>query len=288
MGDRREVDRVVTGPGFHWVGDGFNVMQVLPGRGDLGDRISPFLLMDYHAPFDYAPTEEPRGVGVHPHRGFETVTLAFEGAVQHHDSTGAGGIIRAGDAQWMTAASGILHKEYHEREWARTGGRMHMMQLWVNLPAASKMDPPGYQPLLASEMGRVPVDGGTVTVIAGEYRGIRGPAKTRTPINLWRGELEPGGAMDASFPSRHNVAVFVMEGEVVANDTEVPEHHLVLFANEGSEIQLHSPGGAHLLVLEGEPIDEPVVSYGPFVMNTRAQIVEAIEDFENGRFGQLT
>lgn len=287
MGDERKVFGVFGGGGFHWVGDGFHVTQVFPGAHDLGERISPFLLMDYHAPYDYPATDTPRGVGVHPHRGFETVTLAFEGALAHHDSTGAGGVIRAGDVQWMTAASGILHKEYHESEWAKTGGRMHMMQLWVNLPAAHKMDPPGYQPLSAADMGTVELEGGTVTVIAGEYRGVEGPARTFTPINLWRVELRPGGSIDMSFPATDNAAVFVMEGSVDVNGTTAGEHLLVLFENEGTDIHVAAPTGAQLLVLEGTPLGEPVLFHGPFVMNTRAELMQAYEDFELGRFGQL-
>jgi quercetin 2,3-dioxygenase len=287
MSELRKVEGVYGGQGFHWVGDGFHVTQVFPGAHDLGHRISPFLLMDYHAPYEYGPTDTPRGVGVHPHRGFETVTLAFEGAVAHHDSTGAGGVIRAGDVQWMTAAKGILHKEYHEAEWAKTGGRFHMMQLWVNLPAAHKMDDPGYQPLAAVDMGRVQLDDGVVTVIAGEYRGVKGPARTTTPINLWRVDLGEGASMDMSFPAAHNAAVFVMEGSVNANGTEAGEHRLVLFENEGSDIHLVAPQGAQLLVLEGEPIDEPVVAYGPFVMNTREEIAQAYADLRDGRFGHL-
>lgn len=287
MSDVRKVAGVYEPQGFHWVGDGFRVAQIFPGAHDLGPRISPFLLMDYHAPYEYSPTTTPRGVGVHPHRGFETVTLAFEGALAHHDSTGAGGVIRAGDVQWMTAARGILHKEYHEAEWARTGGRMHMMQLWVNLPAAYKMAPPQYQPIEAADMGTVEVDGGLVTVIAGEYRGVPGPAKTYTPINLWRVRLSPGGSMDASFPARDNAAVFVMEGSVDANGTIADAHQLVLFENDGSEIHLVAGEATQLLVLEGTPIEEPVFAHGPFVMNTRQEIVEAFEDFDAGRFGHL-
>jgi quercetin 2,3-dioxygenase len=285
----RPVAGVYSGNGFHWVGDGFHVTQVFPSAHDLGERISPFLLMDYHAPYRYAPTDTPRGVGVHPHRGFETVTLAFEGVLAHHDSTGAGGVISAGDVQWMTAASGILHKEYHEAEWARAGGRMHMMQLWVNLPAAHKMDPPGYQPLAAADMATVSLDGGivTVTVIAGSYRGVSGPARTFSPINLWRVRLDGGASMDMSFPATDNAAVFVLEGDIDANDTIADEHQLVLFENEGTDIRLTTTTGAHLLVLSGTPLGEPVVANGPFVMNTRSQIMDAYNDFSNGRFGHL-
>ena len=288
MGDRRNVEGVYGGRGFHWVGDGFHVTQVFPGAHDLGERISPFLLMDYHAPYDYPPTDRPRGVGVHPHRGFETVTLAFEGALAHDDSTGAGGVIRPGDAQWMTAASGILHKEYHETEWARAGGRMHMMQLWVNLPAKHKMDPPGYQGLTADQMGEVRLDGGgVVSVIAGEYRGVRGPARTHTPIDLWRVELEAGASMDMAFPAHHNASVFVMEGDLGAGDARAEQHQLMLFDHAGSDVEISTTDGAHLLVLAGEPLGEPVVARGPFVMNTPEEIADADADFRMGRFGHL-
>jgi redox-sensitive bicupin YhaK (pirin superfamily) len=284
---RRTVTGVYGGGGFHWVGDGFHVTQVFPGAHDLGALVSPFLLMDYHAPYDYEPTETPRGVGVHPHRGFETVTLAFDGALEHHDSSGGGGIIRAGDVQWMTAASGVLHKEFHETEWARAGGRMHMMQLWVNLPAAHKLDPPRYQALLADQMGRVERDGTTVTVVAGEFSGAVGPAKTVTPIQLWRVEMRPGARFSADIPHEHNAALFVMEGNVTANGVPVAEHHLATFDHDGTGIEVETTAAAHFLVLAGEPIDEPVVSYGPFVMNTRQEIIQAIEDFNSGRFGTL-
>lgn len=289
MSKKRTVTGVFRGNGFHWVGDGFHVTNLFPSAADLGSRISPFLLMDYHAPYEYRPTDRPRGVGAHPHRGFETVTLAFEGALAHHDSTGAGGIIRPGDVQWMTAAGGILHKEYHEQEWAAQGGRMHMMQLWVNLPAADKMEAPGYQPLVGADMGRVelPDGNGTVKVIAGEYRGIRGPARTFTPINLWELRLQPGGRADMAFPAFENTALFVLEGNVTANGTAAGGQRLILFENDGEDIGVESEVGAHVLLLNGEPIDEPVFSYGPFVMNNRDEIIRAVQDFEAGKFGHL-
>lgn len=287
MGNTRMVAGIVRGEGFHWVGDGFYVTQVIPGPYDLGEKISPFLLMDYHAPYEYEPTDTPRGVGVHPHRGFETVTLAFEGAVAHHDSTGAGGVIRPGDVQWMKAAGGILHKEYHEKEWAKKGGRFHMMQLWVNLPAKNKMDPPAYQPILAEDMGIVELDKGKVIIIAGEYQGVKGPATTHSNINLWRVELEEGGQMEMSFPARDNASIFVMEGSIAAHDVEVDEHSLLLFDNEGEDILVTTDTGAHFMVLEGTPLGEPVVSYGPFVMNTADEIRQANRDFVSGKFGYL-
>ncbi|MDE0802142.1 MAG: pirin family protein [Acidimicrobiales bacterium] len=289
MADRRKVAGVFEGDGFHWVGDGFHVTQLFPSPNDLTERLSPFLLMDYGAPHDYEPTTTPRGVGVHPHRGFETVTVAFEGALAHHDSSGGGGVIRAGDVQWMTAARGILHKEYHDAEWAETGGRMHMMQLWVNLPAANKMDDPKYQSLTADAMGVVDLagDNGRVRIIAGEYQGVRGPAETFTQVDLWDATLNPGGSMELSFPATDNAALFVMDGTVEANGAIARQNSLVLFENQGEDIAVAAEAGARFLVLAGTPIDEPVVSYGPFVMNTRAEIVEAIDAFNAGEFGSL-
>ena len=287
--ENRKVEGVYRGEGFHWVGDGFHVTQVVPGRARLSEKLNPFLLMDYHAPYDYSPTDTPRGVGVHPHRGFETVTVAFEGSLAHHDSSGGGGVINAGDVQWMTAASGILHKEYHEKEWAKKGGQMHMMQLWVNLPAAHKMDDPSYQPILASDMGKVNLadDAGEVTVISGEFQGVKGPAKTFTPITLWRAQLNKGAKVDFEVDSSQNLGVFVMEGQASVNGQTVGEHSLAVLDNNGSGVSIAVLEGADIIVLGGEPINEPVVSYGPFVMNSMEEIAQAFEDFESGKFGYL-
>ncbi len=285
----RPVHTVVRGTGFHWVGDGFRVTQLFPAGADLGHRISPFLLLDYHAPYDYEPTDRPRGVGVHPHRGFETVTLAFSGSVAHHDSTGAGGVIDPGDVQWMTAASGILHKEHHEAAWAKTGGRFHMAQLWVNLPAAAKMNPPRYQGLTAEAIGSVDLPGGAgvVRVIAGDYDGHRGPAQTATPIDLWELRLNGSAPVELSFPAEHNVALLVHEGTATVNGARALHGDLVVLERGAGSVTVDAAESAKVLVLSGQPIDEPVVSYGPFVMNTREQIIEAIQDFESGRFGHL-
>lgn len=289
MANERPVHQVVRGQEFHWVGDGFRVTNLFPSGADLGQRISPFLLMDYHAPYEYGPTDQPRGVGVHPHRGFETVTLAFDGSVAHHDSTGSGGVIDPGDVQWMTAASGILHKEYHDAEWASRGGTFHMMQLWVNLPAANKMDSPRYQSLTAEAIGAVdlPDGAGTVRVIAGRYGDHQGPAQTATPINLWDLALTGEAPVDLAFPSEENVAVMVLEGTALVNGTAASQGDLVVLDNQGSAVSVVSEGAARVLLLNGVPIDEPVVSYGPFVMNTRDEIVQAIRDFESGKFGYL-
>lgn len=285
----RSLEGVYSGDRFHWVGDGFYVTQVLPGPSRLETVADPFLLMDYHPPKDYAPTERPRGVGVHPHRGFETVTLAFEGSVAHHDSTGAGGVIHPGDVQWMTAAGGILHKEYHEAEWARTGGRFHMMQLWVNLPAANKMDDPAYQPLVAAEMGQVSLPGGgNVRLVAGELDGTKGPARTFTPIELWDVTLVPGERAELVTPDGHTTMVFVTQGQVRTAGATVGLHELGVLSRDG-DITVLTAGdeGARLILLGGQPIGEDLVFYGPFVMNTEDEIAQAIEDLNTGKFGHL-
>jgi quercetin 2,3-dioxygenase len=290
MTTERKIAGIYHGALIHWVGDGFRVSNYFPSGNNFGSRVSPFILMDYAPPHRYAPSDnQQRGVGPHPHRGFETVTLAFEGSVAHHDSAGNTGVIGPGDVQWMTAASGVLHKEYHEREFARAGGTFHMMQLWVNLPKAHKMDPPRYQALTAEQIGRaeIPDDGGQVRVIAGEYADVRGPAKTFTPINLFDIRLNAGGQVPLSFPAHENTLLLIMQGEVEVSGQTAKELDLVLFDNEGEEITVRAKQAVHLLLLNGEPIDEPVVQYGPFVMNTEQEIRQAMLDFSNGKFGYL-
>lgn len=288
----RAVAHVVGDGRYHWVGDGFRVESLFgPGDG-LARLVDPFLLLDYHAPYEYAPATTRRGVGVHPHRGFETVTLAFDGSVAHHDSTGAGGVIHPGDVQWMTAASGILHKEYHDADWARTGGRFHMVQLWVNLPAADKLSPPRYQPLTAEQIGTVDLaDGrGHVRVVAGEFDGHAGPATTFTPINLWDLTLRGGAQLAPSVPSDHNVAVLALDGALAVNGTEIVEGRMAILDRSApgrDGLELAATAGGRALVMTGRPIGEPVAAYGPFVMNTRQQLVDAFEDFQAGRFGKL-
>ena len=255
-------------------------------------KLSPFLLVDYHAPLDYPPTENlRRGVGPHPHRGFETVSLAFEGSVAHHDSTGAGGVIAPGDVQWMTAAGGILHKEYHEAAFARAGGRMHMMQIWVNLPAAKKMIAPGYQLLESTAIGVATLqdDGGIVRVIAGSFAGVTGAARTHSPIDMLDAYLNDRGCMRLDVDAGHNVAVLVMNGTIVINgDRSAALRDFVIFAHEGRDITIEATSpDTHIIVLAGAPIDEPVAQYGPFVMNTQEEIRQAIVDFNTGRFGDL-
>ncbi len=289
-GKAREIDGVYRAPGLHWVGDGFRVAGYFSAIPDAARKLDPFLLLDYHPEYDYSPTSQRRGVGVHPHRGFETVTLAFQGSVAHHDSAGGGGVIGPGDVQWMTAASGILHKEYHEESYSRRGGPFQMAQLWVNLPRVHKLAPARYQPIASGQMGLVtlPDGAGTVRVIAGEFEGVRGPAMTFSPINLYDARLSARGQVEFSFPARHTAALLVMKGNVAINGaTEAHENDFVLFKNAGEKISLVASSDAQLLVLNGEPIAEPIVQYGPFVMNSEREIHEAFADFRSGKFGYL-
>jgi redox-sensitive bicupin YhaK (pirin superfamily) len=286
----RTVAGVYRSTPFHWVGDGFYVSSYFPRPGLPAERVSPFLLMDYGPPRHFEPLADgQRGVGWHPHRGFETVTIAWEGSVAHRDNTGGSGVIGPGDVQWMTAGGGILHEEYHEREFSRRGGQMHMMQLWVNLPRAHKMTQPGYQPITAAEIPTVSLDAGKgqVRIIAGEYGGARGPAKTFTPVTLLDVTLSAGGRLPVTLPKGHNAMAIVTTGHVKAGDREAKAGELVLFANDGELFELFAVDAAHVLVLAGEPIDEPIVQYGPFVMNTRREIEQAFHDFQTGKFGAI-
>lgn len=273
----------------HWVGDGFPVRSLF-SYDALGQHISPFLLLDYAGPYDFEPTDKRRGVGQHPHRGFETVTIVYEGEVEHRDSAGNGGIIGPGDVQWMTAASGILHEEYHSPAFAKSGGRFRMVQLWVNLPAKDKMAPGGYQALSASDIPVVelPDGAGTARVIAGELQGITGPAKTFTPINVWDVRVNRNAEFDLDLPERHSAMLVVTSGQVSVNgDQAVGEAEMVLLDREGERVSIHADGDATFLVLTGEPIDEPIVGRGPFVMNSDDEIRQAFDDFRNGRFQKV-
>jgi redox-sensitive bicupin YhaK (pirin superfamily) len=285
----RTVEGVHKSTSFHWVGDGFFVSTYFPSRHLPAERVSPFVLMDYGPGEDFAPiTRGKRGVGWHPHRGFETVTLAWEGAVAHRDNAGNAGIIGPGDVQWMTAGAGIFHEEYHEEGFARRGGRMHMMQLWVNLPRAKKMAPPGYQPITKADIPSVPLaGGGQVRVIAGDYEGARGPARTFTPLTMLDAELPQGGRLSLQLPATHNAMAVVAKGRVRAGDRVASAGELVLFANDAPRLELVAEEDTHVILLSGEPLDEPVVAYGPFVMNTIEEIREAVVDVDRGRFGPI-
>lgn len=274
----------------HWVGDGFPVRSLF-SYNSLGRHISPFLLLDYAGPHYFAPTTERRGVGQHPHRGFETVTIVYDGEVEHKDSAGNGGVIGPGDVQWMTAAGGILHEEYHSPAFAKTGGPFKMMQLWVNLPAKDKMAPSRYQAITNAQIPVVelPDDAGVARVIAGDFGGTKGPAKTFTPVNVWDLRLSRDADISLSLPDGHTAMLVVLGGHLtVEGEQEVGEAEMVMLSREGGEVRLRADGDTTLLVLTGEPIDEPVVGYGPFVMNTEAEIRQAMDDINSGTFTQAT
>jgi redox-sensitive bicupin YhaK (pirin superfamily) len=289
MSNIKTIEAVIAPPPAHMVGDGFRVHNFFPNNVIGKKRMSPFFLLDYNAKMEFSPREEPRGVGVHPHRGFETVTIAYHGRVAHHDSGGNSGVINEGDVQWMTAASGLLHKEYHEKEFSRKGGPFQMVQLWVNLPAQYKMSPPKYQEISNSMMGKydLPSGNGVVEIIAGEFNGVKGPASTFTPLQVYNAKLKKGAVLEMDFPSFYNTGILVVEGSAAINDTTAAADHFVLFKNEGEKIQVTANEDTVLLVLSGEPIDEPIAQYGPFLMNTWAEVEQAINDVSAGKFGVL-
>jgi quercetin 2,3-dioxygenase len=288
---RRAIEVIISPSEPHYVGDGFRVHNFIPSAYKLDmQRMTPFIMLDYNSKFYFPPSDKPKGVGVHPHRGFETVTIAYRGKVAHGDSSGNNGVISEGDVQWMTAASGILHKEFHEAEFSRTGGDFQMVQLWVNLPAKDKMSKPNYQGITNSQIHKfnLPANGGVIEVIAGQYKEVKGAATTFTPIHLYNAKLSTGAKADFSFPSNYNTGLLVIEGSIKVNETEqVPTDHFVLFENKGETFNIEATENAVVLLLSGEPINEPIAAQGPFVMNTRAELVKAIDDFNNGKFGYL-
>jgi hypothetical protein len=246
-------------------------------------------MLDFNAAYDFGPSEHIRGVDVHPHKGFETVTIAYQGSVAHHDSAGNSGIINPGDVQWMTAGAGILHKEYHEKEFSKRGGPFEMVQLWVNLPKKDKSTPAHYQSITADQMGKLelPDNGGVVNVIAGNFNQVSGPAKTYSPVNLFDIKLKKGAEVATRVTEGYNTALLVINGAVEVNGEKASEHSFVLFKNEGDEISIKASEDSVLLLLSGEPINEPIASYGPFVMNTQEEIYTAIEEFNAGKYGVL-
>jgi redox-sensitive bicupin YhaK (pirin superfamily) len=281
--------RIHQSSGMHWVGNGFPVRSVFDYNG-LGHELSPFLLLDYAAPYPFPPGNEKRGVGAHPHKGFETVTVAYQGELEHRDSSGGGGKIGAGDVQWMTAGNGIVHEEFHSDDFTRRGGPLEMVQLWVNLRAKDKSVRPGYQTLLKAQIPNVPLpqDAGTVRVIAGEYGGRKGAARTFSPINLWDVSLRAGKSAELPLPDGHTTAVLVLSGEVLVNgESKAREGDLAIFARTGEGFAVEATTDAKLLVMDGEPIAEPIVGQGPFVMNSRMEIQQAFEDYQLGRMGEL-
>ncbi|MGH8566707.1 MAG: pirin family protein [Gammaproteobacteria bacterium] len=273
----------------HWVGDGFHVRNLFPSN-DLDRDLSPFVLLDYAGPTHFPPTDRPRGVGEHPHRGFETVTIVYQGELEHRDSAGNHGTIGPGDVQWMTAASGVVHEEKHEREFAKRGGTVEMVQLWVNLPAALKRTPPRYQTLLEHRIPVVdlPGDAGHVRVIAGDFRDVKGPANTYTPINLYDLRLKAGRHAELTLPAGYNTAIFLLQGDVLLSGSRAMKtSELALFDTSGGRITIDAREDATLLVLNGEPIHEPVARRGPFVMNTEEELVQAADDYQAGKMGHL-
>ncbi len=286
---KKSVQEVMSPPPPHMVGDGFRVHNYIPGLVGM-QRMNPFIMLDYNSPHFFPPTDNPPGVGVHPHRGFETVTLAYKGKVSHHDSSGNSGTIGEGEVQWMTAASGVLHKEYHEAEFAKQGGVFQMVQLWVNLPAKDKMSPPRYQAITRADIQPLELENnaGKVEVFAGEYRGVKGPAKTFSPVFLMNAFLNSGGKIDLSFAQHDHTALVIISGKVKINDNQIAEaNQLVVFQDDGTDFEIEAMEESVVLVLNGEPISEPIAAYGPFVMNTREEIIQAYQDFQMGKFGHL-
>lgn len=273
----------------HWVGDGFHVRNLFPSN-DLNRDLSPFVLLDYAGPTHFPPTDRPRGVGEHPHRGFETVSIVYQGELEHRDSAGNHGTIGPGDVQWMTAASGVVHEEKHEREFAKRGGTVEMVQLWVNLPAAFKMTAPRYQTLQRAQIPEVdlPDGAGLLRVIAGDFHDVKGPADTYTPINLYDARLKAGHHAELTPPAGYNTAIFLLHGDILLSGSHAMKaSELALFDTSGERITIDAREDATLLVLNGEPIHEPVARRGPFVMNTEAELMQAADDYQAGKMGHL-
>ncbi len=285
----KHVTGIYTAPRQHWVGDGFPVRSMFSYQTH-GEPLSPFLLLDYAGPHNFPPDGAKRGVGEHPHRGFETVTIVYSGEVEHRDSTGKGGVIGPGDVQWMTAGSGILHEEFHSSAFAQQGGELKMMQLWVNLPAKDKMATPGYQSIIKSQIPvlTLPDNSGELRVIAGRYEEVTGPAQTYSPLNLWDITLRQGSLLTLTQPEGWSTALVVLEGSVTVNGSaQAGEAQLVVLSQEAEKLHLEANSDAKVLMMAGEPLNEPIVGYGPFVMNSKTEIAEAIRDFNSGRFGQI-
>ncbi len=287
----KKIEAVLPRPTkYGMVGDGFRVYNYFPNGYRIREKISPFLMLDFNPEYDFGPSQQPRGVDVHPHKGFETVTIAYKGSVAHQDSTGNSGIIYPGDVQWMTAGAGILHKEFHEENFSKKGGAFEMVQLWVNLPKKNKLTPANYQAITAAQMGKVNLEnnGGLVNVIAGNYNGTKGAATTFTDINAFDMRINAGGETSCDIASVHNTALLIIEGEVEVNGVIAKGQDFILFKNEGETIQIQAKQKSVVLLLSGEPINEPIAQYGPFVMNTMQEIHEAIDEFNSGKFGKLS
>lgn len=285
----KKVTGIYHNPRGHWVGDGFPV-RTLFAYERFGQQLSPFLMLDHAGPHAFTPTQQPRGVGQHPHRGFETVTIVYEGEVAHRDSSGGGGTIGKGDVQWMTAGAGIIHEEFHSPAFSASGGRLEMVQLWVNLPSKHKMTPPRYQSIVSDTIPVVELadNAGYVRVIAGDFNGQRGAAQTFSPVDVWDVRLQAGKSAQLSVPEGRPVALVVLHGDVQVHDGQaVPEAHMAVLAQAESTFAVAASTEATILVLSGAPLNEPIEGYGPFVMNTKQEIRQAIADFNSGHFGQI-
>ena len=290
MSNQRSIEAIIAPPPPHMVGDGFRVHNFFPNNRLIDKRrMSPFFMLDYGSKIDFSPSDEPRGVGVHPHAGFETVTIAYHGKIAHHDSAGNSGIIGEGDVQWMTAGAGLLHKEYHEKEFSKTGGLFQMVQLWVNLPAEFKKTKPKYQEITNAMMTRhyLADKESFIEIIAGEYEGTKGPASTFTPMHVFNAKLNKGAAAEFNFPSNYNTGLLVVEGTVKVNGMEALTDHFILMKNDGEQFNVEASDDAIVLILSGEPIDEPIAAYGPFLMNSWEEVEKAITDVNAGKFGVL-
>lgn len=286
----RNIAAVIAPPAPHMVGDGFRVHNFFPGNTIIGKTgMSPFFLLDYNSKISFGPSKEPRGVGVHPHRGFETLTIAYHGRIAHHDSAGNSGIIKEGGVQWMTAGSGVLHKEYHEEEFSKMGGDFQMVQIWVNLPAKYKMTAPKYQEIANNKMGKHVLGDGKsfMEVIAGNFEGTKGPAFTFTPMEVYNAHLLEGSSAFINLPPNYNTGLLVIEGTVTINNQPVGADHFVYFKQEEGAIEIKATSAAIVLILSGEPIDEPIAAYGPFLMNTWEELEQAVKDVNSGKFGSL-
>lgn len=289
-GQYRGVEGVYPPTNTHMVGDGFKVMNFFPNGRGFEERMSPFFLLDFNAEVNFPPSEISRGVGVHPHRGIETITFAYKGSVAHHDSAGNSGVINPGDVQWMTAGGGVLHKEYHEKNFDKQGGAFEMVQLWINLPKQHKMVPAKYQSILHANKPKIdlPHNAGSVHVVAGQYKGLKGIASAYSPVNIVDFHLNAGGVVDFAMPGNFNTGILVVDGSITVNKViNVPENHWVQLKNEPGEIHVKANDKTILLLLSGEDLKEPYVSYGPFVMNTEEEIHQAIADYNAGKFGYL-
>jgi redox-sensitive bicupin YhaK (pirin superfamily) len=281
----KKITGIYRAPQGHWVGDGFPVRSLF-AYSEKGQQISPFLLLDHAGPANFDASDRPRGVGEHPHRGFETVTIVYQGEVSHRDSTGKGGTIYPGDVQWMTAGSGILHDEFHSEAFTKRGGMMEMAQLWVNLPKEHKMAEPGYQAIKADDIPNVSLEGGELRVIAGEYQGYKGPAHTYSPLNVWDLKLSAGKEQSLEIPDGWNTIVVVLKGAIEINHEAAKVEDTIIFDTVNTQLGIKATDDCTLLVLSGEPLNEPVVGAGPFVMNSEDEIIQAFNDFKSGKFGQ--